>query len=89
MISRDGMRASTALGINLAIRRKRVVMSASEPRFSPTIEACAPKTLASGKLMGDLDLPTVNPLDLPYFMAATFVMSFGLIFLVIATTWLK
>jgi len=48
-----------------------------------------PEQMASGKLMGDLDIPTVNPLDLPYFMAATFVMSFGLIFLVIATTWLK
>ena len=48
-----------------------------------------PEQRASGKLMGDLDIPTVNPLDLPYFMAATFVMSFGLIFLVIATTWLK
>ena len=51
MLSREGMRASTALGINLAIRSRRVVISASETRRSPTIEACAPKISASGTLM--------------------------------------
>ena len=67
-----------------------------------------------GQLIGDTTAPTVNPLELPYFMAATVgkssnfnnsifegvrgpslfymlisVMSFGLIFVVIAITWLK
>jgi len=33
--------------------------------------------------------PTVNPLDLPYFMVATIVMSFGFMFVIVAVTWYK
>ena len=35
------------------------------------------------------DMPKVNPLSLNYFMSATIVMSFGLVFGIISLTWLK
>ena len=35
------------------------------------------------------DMPKVNPLNLNYFMSATIVMSFGLVFGIISLTWLK
>ncbi|CBY06875.1 unnamed protein product [Oikopleura dioica] len=36
-----------------------------------------------------VDIPsiTINPLDLPFFMASTIVVSFGIVFMLIATTW--
>merc|ERR1712228_290835 len=38
----------------------------------------------------DIQKPkTVNPLDLPYFMVATIVMSFGFMFVIVAVTWYK
>ena len=42
------------------------------------------------RLQPDLsEKPKVNPLDLKYFMSATIVMSFGLVFLIISLTWMK
>jgi len=35
----------------------------------------------------DITPDTVNPLDLPFFMASTIVVSFGIVFIIIATTW--